>query len=52
MSIRAKKKVEVFSQFAIHKMFEKIGTSYAASLSKDELQQMMSANPVLVYCGI
>ena len=42
-------KGETFSKYAIHKEFEQIGTSYAASFSQDE--QTMSANPVLVYRG-
>ena len=45
-------KVETFSKFAIHKEFELIRTLHAPSFSEDELQQTMSANPVLVYCGI
>ena len=45
-------KVETFSKFDIHKKFEYIGTSCAASFSEDELQKLMSANPVLVYHGI
>ena len=43
-----KEEVETFSKYAIHRMFEQIETSYAASFSEDELLQMMSANPVLV----
>ena len=43
---------KVFSKFAVHKKFEKIGTLYMASFSKDELQQTMSANQVLICCWI
>jgi len=32
--------------------FAWLGTLYTASFSEDELQQMMLANPVLVYHGI
>ena len=42
-------KGETFSKYAIHKEFEQIGTSYAASFSQDE--QTMLANPLLVYHG-
>ena len=31
--------METFSKFTVHKKFAYIGTSYAASVSKDELQQ-------------
>ena len=41
--------METFSKFAAHKRFEWIGTSYAASFFKDELQQTIK---IMAACTV